>query len=102
VELVMGETVTALLGSNRRPAGVRVIDRERRERDISARIVVAADGRDSGIGELSGTRARVMRHGRFGYFAYYRNLPLVTGNSMMMWVLDPDVAYAFRKTTGSR
>ena len=95
VELMLGGTVTALLGSNGRPSGVRAIDRERREREISARMIVAADGRDSRIGELSGTKARVMRHGRFGYFAYYRNLPLVTGNSMMMWLLDPDVAYAF-------
>ena len=35
VELLLGETATALLGANGRPAGVRVVDRGRRERDIS-------------------------------------------------------------------
>lgn len=100
VELMLGQTATALLGSNGRPAGVRVIDRDRREREISARMVVAADGRDSRIGELATERTRVMPNGRFGYFAYYRNLPLPTGDSMMMWLLDPDVAYAFPQDDG--
>ncbi len=100
VELMLGQTATALLGSGGRPTGIRVLDRERRERDISARMVVAADGRDSRIGELAGEKARVMRHGRFGYFAYYRNLPLPTGDSLMMWLLDPDVAYAFPQDDG--
>ena len=41
-----------------------------------------------------------MRHGRFGYFAYYRNLPLPTGDVSLMWLLDPDVAYAFAQDDG--
>ncbi|HTP23133.1 MAG TPA: alpha/beta fold hydrolase [Solirubrobacteraceae bacterium] len=100
VKLLLGETATALLGTNGRPAGVRVVDRERREREMSARVVVAADGRDSQIARLSGEKTRVMRHGRFGYFAYYRNLPLPTGDSIMLWLLDPDVAYAFPEDDG--
>jgi flavin-dependent dehydrogenase/pimeloyl-ACP methyl ester carboxylesterase len=100
VEILLGETVTALLGANRRPAGVRVVDRERHEREITARVVVAADGRDSRIAALSGEKTRVMRHGRFAYFAYYRNLPLPAGGSIMLWLLDPDVAYAFAEDDG--
>src|SRR2546421_8648365 len=34
-------------------------------------------------------------HNRFGYMASYRDTPLVTGDSAQMWLLDPDVAYAF-------
>ncbi len=41
-----------------------------------------------------------MRHGRFAYFAYYRHLPLPTGGSIMLWLLDPDVAYAFAEDDG--
>ncbi|MGH2886387.1 MAG: alpha/beta fold hydrolase [Solirubrobacteraceae bacterium] len=100
VELVFGETTTALLGTGGRPTGVRVVDRERREREITARVVVAADGRDSRIAELSGDKARAMQHGRFGYFAYYRNLPLPTGDTSLMWLLDPDVAYGFAQDDG--
>ena len=100
VEILLGDTVTALLGANGRPAGVLVVDRERRVREISARVVVAADGRDSRIAALSGEKARVMRHDRFAYFAYYRNLPLPAGSSIMLWFLDPDIAYAFAEDDG--
>ncbi|HUB03793.1 MAG TPA: alpha/beta fold hydrolase [Solirubrobacteraceae bacterium] len=100
VDVMQGETATALLGSSGRPAGVRVVDRDRRERAVPARVVVAADGRDSDIAKLSGERTRAMAHGRFVYFAYYRNLPLVTGDTTLLWLLDPDVAYAFPEDEG--
>lgn len=100
VEMMLGQTVTALLRSDGRPTGVRTVDRERRQSEITARVVVAADGRDSDLAELSGTRARVMPHGRFGYFAYYRNLPLASGDRTLLWFIDPDVAYAFPQDDG--
>jgi menaquinone-9 beta-reductase len=100
VELMLGQSVTELLGSNGRPTGVRAMDRERRSRDITARVVVAADGRDSGVARMANVRARVKSHGRFCYFAYYRNLPLVSGHRTLLWFLDPDVAYAFPQDDG--
>ena len=100
VELVLGQTVTALLGSNARPTGVRTVDRQRRERDIRARVIVAADGRDSDVARLAGARARVKPHDRFVYFAYYRDLPLVSGYRTLFWFLDPDVAYAVPQDDG--
>jgi pimeloyl-ACP methyl ester carboxylesterase/flavin-dependent dehydrogenase len=100
VELMLGQSVTQLLGSNGRPRGVVAVDRERQTHEISARVVVAADGRDSQVADLAAVRARVMPHNRFAYFAYYRNLPLVTGERMMMWLLDPEVAYAFPQDEG--
>jgi flavin-dependent dehydrogenase/pimeloyl-ACP methyl ester carboxylesterase len=100
VDVMLGQTVTGLLSSDGRPAGVATVDRERQPRDIAARVVVAADGRDSGVAKLSGVRARVLPHGRFGYFAYYRKLPLVSGDNTLFWMLDPDVAYAFPQDDG--
>ncbi len=100
VELMLGQTVTALLGDNGRPTGVRVADRDRNQRDLQARVVVAADGRDSTVARISGSKTRTMRHGRFAYFAYYRDLPLSTGDRSLMWLLDPDVAYAFVQDDG--
>jgi flavin-dependent dehydrogenase/pimeloyl-ACP methyl ester carboxylesterase len=100
VDLMQGQTVTGLLGSNGRPTGVRVADRDRSERELSARVVVAADGRDSPVARMAGVRTRTMSHGRFAYFAYYRDLPLSTGNTSLMWLLDPDVAYAFVQDDG--
>jgi 2-polyprenyl-6-methoxyphenol hydroxylase-like FAD-dependent oxidoreductase/pimeloyl-ACP methyl ester carboxylesterase len=95
VDVILGETVTGLLGENGRPEGIRTADRNRREREISARMVVGADGRDSVIARMANVRGRVLPHGRFGYFAYYSNLPLVSGERSLFWFTDPDVMYAF-------
>jgi menaquinone-9 beta-reductase len=100
VELMLGQCVTELVRSNGRPTGVRAVDRERHERDVTARVVVGADGRDSDIARMAGVRARVKPHGRFAYFAYYRDLPLVSGDRTLLWFLDPDVAYAFPQDDG--
>jgi 2-polyprenyl-6-methoxyphenol hydroxylase-like FAD-dependent oxidoreductase/pimeloyl-ACP methyl ester carboxylesterase len=100
VDLVLGQTVTTLARSGGRPVGVRTTDTHHGELAISARVVVGADGRDSGVARLAGVRARVKPHGRFGYFAYYRDLPLVSGDRTLFWFLDPDVAYAFPQDDG--
>src|SRR3954452_18486502 len=100
VELLLGETATAVLRERGRPAGVRVRDRARAEHDIRARLVVGADGRDSHTARLAGVPARIKRHGRFGYYAYYKNLPLVSGDRTLFWFLDPDIAYAFPQDDG--
>ncbi len=94
VDLILGETVTGLV-QNGRPRGVRTRDRNRNEREIAARVVVAADGRESQLARMAGVRARVLPHGRFGYFAYYSGLPLVSRERTLFWFLDPDIAYAF-------
>ncbi|HEX4345500.1 MAG TPA: alpha/beta fold hydrolase [Solirubrobacteraceae bacterium] len=100
VDLLPGETVTSLLRSDGRPAGVRIADRTRHERELTARVVVGADGRDSQVARMAGVPARVRPHARFGYFAYYRDLPLATGDHTLFWFLDPDVAYAFPQDDG--
>ncbi|MEA2445441.1 MAG: hypothetical protein QOJ12_2733 [Thermoleophilales bacterium] len=100
VELMLGQTVTGLLGVPGRPRGVRVKDRSGAERELEGRAVIAADGRDSHVARMAGVRARVKAHDRFGYFAYYRDLPLVSGNRTLFWFLDPDVAYAFPQDDG--
>ena len=99
VEPKLGVTATGLIKEGERTAGV-TVRAAGQPRDLSARVVIAADGRDSDLARLAGVRARVMPHGRFGYFAYYRNLPLVTGDSSQMWILDPDVCYAFPQEDG--
>jgi pimeloyl-ACP methyl ester carboxylesterase len=100
VDLMLGQTVTGLIGAPGRPHGVRVSDRSRTESEIEARAVVAADGRDSHVARMAGVRGRVRPHDRFGYFAYYRDMPLVSGDRTLFWFLDPDVAYAFPQDDG--
>jgi 2-polyprenyl-6-methoxyphenol hydroxylase-like FAD-dependent oxidoreductase/pimeloyl-ACP methyl ester carboxylesterase len=100
VQAMLGQTVTDLVRDHGRPAGVKVADRRREEREVTARVVIGADGRDSSVARLAGVKARVKPHGRFGYFAHYRNLPLVSGDRTLFWFLDPDIAYAFPQDDG--
>ncbi|HEX6458117.1 MAG TPA: NAD(P)/FAD-dependent oxidoreductase [Thermoleophilaceae bacterium] len=95
VDLLPGHTVNAVLRDGERVTGVRARERDGQEHEISAKLVVAADGRDSGMAKLAGVPTKLKRHNRFGYMAYYRDTPLVTGDSAQMWLLDPDAAYAF-------
>jgi flavin-dependent dehydrogenase len=99
VELLAGETAVGLLG-NGQPAGVEVEDSSRRRRELAARLVVAADGRDSRVARIAGLPGRVRPHGRFFYWAYYEDLPLRSGKDAQMWIMDPDVAYVFPMENG--
>jgi 2-polyprenyl-6-methoxyphenol hydroxylase-like FAD-dependent oxidoreductase len=59
-----------------RVRGVRVRMPNGEERDMRARLVVAADGRESSMGKFARVPARIRPHGRFGYFAYFEDVPL--------------------------
>ncbi|HWX46287.1 MAG TPA: NAD(P)/FAD-dependent oxidoreductase [Solirubrobacteraceae bacterium] len=109
VELMLGHTANALLcdgppvGGRRPPGRVRgvvVRTRDGTEHELRAKLVVAADGRDSQIAKLASQRTKLKPHNRFCYYAYYRNTPVVTGDSAQFWLLDPDVAYAFPTDAG--
>jgi menaquinone-9 beta-reductase len=100
VDLMLGHTVHAMISDGERTRGVKVRRRDGSERDITAKLVVAADGRDSEVAKLAGIHTKLKPHKRFGYFAYYRDTPLVTGDSAQLWFLDPDMAYAFPTDDG--
>jgi len=99
VELLAGETVVGLL-ENGRVAGVETEDRSHGRRKLPARLVVAADGRDSRVARIANLPGRVRPHGRFFYWAYYENLPLRSGEDAQMWIMDPDGAYVFPMENG--
>lgn len=100
VELMLGKSAQRLAKLGGRFSGVVVKDRQGRERELSARLVVAADGRGSPVGEMAGVRARVTRNNRFTYFAYFRDLKLTSGQTGQMWVLEPDTAIAYPNDGG--
>ena len=94
VELFTGRTVVGLPGAGGRPAGVTVEDQGRRTEDIPARLVVAADGRGSGLARMAGVPGRVREHHRFAYFAYWRGIRPASTDARV-WFLEPDGAAAF-------
>lgn len=98
VELLSGWTATGLLGDGR-PAGVRIEDRSRAQREVHAKLLVAADGRDSKVARWARVPGRVKPHGRFFYWGYWRGLR-PGGERSRMWLSDPDAAYTFPNEDG--
>jgi len=93
VELLAGWTAVGLLGDGR-PIGVEIEDRRHEQRELNARLVVAADGRDSKLARWARVPGRVKPHGRFFYWGYWSGVRPATTRSRM-WLLDPDCAYTF-------
>lgn len=98
VELMAGRTVVGLRG-NGRIGGIELEDRARVRTSVDARLVVAADGRDSTLARLAGVRGRVRPHNRFFYWAYWRGVR-PAGDDARMWLADPDAGYTFPNEDG--
>lgn len=98
VDLLLGHRVTGVVREAGRTIGV-LASTPHGEREIRARLVVGADGKDSAVAEFAGMRTRSHENTRFGYLAHYRGLPL-PGGIGQTWFLEPDMAYAFPNDDG--
>ncbi|QES46628.1 monooxygenase [Streptomyces venezuelae] len=98
VDLLLGHQVTGLIGEAGRTVGVRA-STPQGEREIRARLVVGADGKDSDVAKAAEVPARQYENMRFGYLAHFRSLPLRDGIAHT-WFLEPDMAYAFPNDGG--
>ena len=96
-----GRTLTGVVETGDRIAGVELRGPRGEQETIRARLVVGADGRDSDTARLAGVRGRRRPHGRFGYFAYFRGVELTHGDRAQFWMLDPDIAYVFPGDAGT-
>jgi 2-polyprenyl-6-methoxyphenol hydroxylase-like FAD-dependent oxidoreductase len=100
VTFLPGHNVTGAIVEGERVAGVEVKLASGETTQVRARLVVGADGRRSKMGDLAGVSAVERPNSRFMYFAYFKNLPLASGQRSMIWHLDPDAAYAFPNDDG--
>ncbi|MGW0122091.1 NAD(P)/FAD-dependent oxidoreductase [Streptomyces sp. NPDC003327] len=98
VDLLLGHQVTGLVREAGRTVGVRASTR-RGERELRARLVVGADGKDSAVATHADVPTRRYENARFGYLAHFRGLPLRDGIGHT-WFLEPDMAYAFPNDDG--
>jgi 2-polyprenyl-6-methoxyphenol hydroxylase-like FAD-dependent oxidoreductase len=94
VRLLTGHRAVDLLHDGTAHRGV-VAHGPRGPVSLHAALVVGADGRHSTTAGLARVRARSRDHGRFVYFAAFEGVRLHTTGGSQMWMLDPDVAYAF-------
>ena len=92
VEYLPGLAAVGLEGEDR-VDGVRVSGQRGEESLLSAKLVVAADGRDSRMARMARVPARTRAHNRFCYFSYFENVPLSDPDRGKIWFSDPDVAY---------
>ncbi len=100
VELMLGQGAQSLLRSGTRVRGLVVRDREGKETELQASLVVGADGRDSHVAELAGVAEKVLPHGRFAYGAYFDGPPPAPDQTSTIWMLDPNWAAAFPTDSG--
>ena len=98
VEFMPGQTVVGLSGGER-VEGVEIENRAHERRTLHARLTVAADGRDTSVARLARNPARVRRHERFAYFAYWRGLD-TPRDQARLWLLDPDGGAVFPNEDG--
>lgn len=100
VNLVLGANVEGLLQDDGRFVGVRYRKLQGPTEEIHSQLVVVADGRNSGMAREAGISAHSDENQRFTCLAYYKNLPLKSGNDSQFWMLDPDAAYALPNEQG--
>jgi flavin-dependent dehydrogenase len=95
VELMLGQSAERLLSDGGGFGGVVVRDREGNEREIRARLVVGADGRDSRVAELAQVKEKTLPHNRLAYGGYFEGPKPRFWPDGAVWLLDPDMAAAF-------
>jgi flavin-dependent dehydrogenase len=94
VDLYWGYTAQELLAENGRFTGIRATH-DRHHYTFHAPLTVAADGHYSKVAQLANVPTQTRPNNRFAYMAYYRNLPLKSGQRSQFWLLNPDAAYMF-------
>ena len=101
VDFLPGHTLKSVLKEHGRVVGVGSETAEGVCREVRADLVVGADGRSSETAAQAGVKARIVkRHGRSGYFAFFRNVEVPHPGSAHLWFLEPDCAYAFPMDNG--
>ncbi|MFT3858219.1 MAG: NAD(P)/FAD-dependent oxidoreductase [Aquabacterium sp.] len=103
VTLMSGVTVKALVEAGgvkgARIAGVHVRSTTS-ESVLTARLVVAADGRHSEVAALAGIASKQAPNLRHGMLAVMRHVDLQRGGTSQMWMTGPEVAYVFPNEDG--
>jgi 2-polyprenyl-6-methoxyphenol hydroxylase-like FAD-dependent oxidoreductase len=95
VEMLLGWSAERLLRDGGTIAGVAVRNREGEERELSARLTIGADGRDSRVAELSEVPVKTFPHNRIAYGGYFEGPPPKHSPDGLIWFLDPHWAAAF-------
>jgi menaquinone-9 beta-reductase len=103
VEFFPGYSAKRVLRDRGRPTGIEVKDPDGRSLRLRARLLVAADGRESSVARLAGVPGRVLPHNRFFHFSYWHGIERArtpAGPSIRLWIPHPDAAAEFPNEDG--
>lgn len=99
VTMLLGSSAKNLVQSGDRITGVE-LGGSQGKGTLTARLVVAADGRLSSMATLAGVKAKSSPNLRFGVLAPMRNVDLQRGRLAQMWYTGTEVAYVFPNDDG--
>ncbi len=94
VELMLGQRAEQLIVGPNGFGGI-VCARDGSKREIRARLIVGADGRDSRVAKMAGVREKTFPHGRLAYGGYFEGPKTRFWPDGTIWFLDPDLVAAF-------
>jgi 2-polyprenyl-6-methoxyphenol hydroxylase-like FAD-dependent oxidoreductase len=100
VEMLQGLTVGELRRAGGKVSGVVAHDRDGTPLVFEAPLTIGADGRDSGVAEISGVKVKTYPHGRFAYGGYFEGAAPKGAPDASVWLMDPDWAAAFPTDDG--
>jgi 2-polyprenyl-6-methoxyphenol hydroxylase-like FAD-dependent oxidoreductase len=101
VTLALGLTVKSLTAdATGRFTGAGFTDSAGNVTEVTAKLVVGADGRNTHVAQLADLQPEVKPHNRAGFMAYFRGVRNRTGNDAQFWVLGENVAYSFPTDDG--
>lgn len=96
LELILGYAACELIEEDGRFTGVVAQNNVLKQKmTVRAKLIVAADGHYSKMSQMADVPTRKWPNNRFVYMAYFRDLPLKSGNNAQIWFQDPDIIYAF-------
>ena len=99
VTLMTGTAITGLTQTDGRITGVK-LGGAAEARSLRARLVVAADGRNSELAEMAGAPAKSAPNQRHAVLAPLRLVDRQRGDTSQMWLHGAEVAYVFPNDDG--
>lgn len=99
VTMLTGASAKALIEGDGRIAGIDLAGGSAAG-TLRARLVVAADGRNSSLAGMAGVQASSAPNRRFGILAPMRHVDRQRGETSQMWLTGPEAAYVFPNDDG--
>lgn len=100
VTLMTGVSVRGLIERGGRIVGVQAHGAKEGDIAMEARLVVAADGRQSELAGMAGVKPKTSVNRRHGLAVPMRHVEQKRGGSSQMWMTGPEVAYNFPNDDG--